>query len=112
VVMNLVVNAFDAVATIDGERVVTVRVTAAGGSVRVAVLDTGKGIALGDVERIFEPFFTRKRHGMGIGLAICKTIVEAHGGKICARNRSESGSFFEVSLPVARATTMAAGGMP
>jgi signal transduction histidine kinase len=65
----------------------------------VAVLDTGNGIASDDVERIFEPFFTRKPDGMGMGLAICRTIVEAHGGRICADNRPDRGAVFELSLP-------------
>ena len=65
----------------------------------LAVLDTGTGIARSELERIFEPFFTRKANGMGMGLAICRNIVEAHGGRIFARNRTERGSAFELRLP-------------
>jgi C4-dicarboxylate-specific signal transduction histidine kinase len=111
VVMNLLVNAFDAVAAVPDDRLVTVRIGAAGGLVRVAVLDTGKGIPAVDLDRVFEPFFTRKPNGMGIGLAICRTIVEAHGGRIVARNRADRGSCFEVSLPAAQGVPATAGGL-
>ncbi len=99
VVMNLLVNAFDAVTGRDGPREVVVRASARDGVVQLAVLDTGKGIPRSDLERIFEPFFSHKPNGMGMGLAICRTIVEAHGGRIFARNRTERGSVFEVDLP-------------
>ena len=99
VVMNLLVNAFDAVSGLAGPRQVTVRASARDASVELAVLDTGKGIARSELERIFEPFFTRKANGMGMGLAICRNIVEAHGGRIFARNRTERGSAFELRLP-------------
>jgi len=99
VVMNLLVNAFDAVTGMADRRDVTVRASARGGDVEVAVLDTGRGIARVDMERIFEPFFTRKPHGMGMGLAICRAIAEAHGGRISGRNRTERGSVFELTLP-------------
>ena len=103
VVMNLLVNAFDALVPIKGERLVTVQIGSNRESVKVAVLDNGTGLRAEDVDRVFEAFFTRKPRGMGIGLAICRTIVEAHGGQIRARNRSEGGSTFEVSLPIAGA---------
>jgi two-component system sensor kinase FixL len=98
VVMNLLVNAFDAV-TGQPARDVTVRASAVDPVVLVSVYDTGPGIPRADLQRVFEPFFTRKPQGMGIGLAICRTIVEAHGGRISARNRTERGSIFELSLP-------------
>jgi len=103
VVMNLLVNAFDAVMGMDGPREVTVRATAKDGFLALSILDTGPGISPGDQERIFEPFFTRKPNGMGMGLSICRTIIEAHGGHIVARNGRERGSVFELSLPAAKA---------
>jgi len=111
VVMNLLVNAFDAVTAVDGPREVKVRARARGELVDVAVLDTGKGIARGDLERVFEPFFTRKPNGMGMGLAISRTIVEAHGGRIAARHRAERGTMFELSLPAAPAAVSTKGGL-
>ncbi|MFL5246330.1 MAG: sensor histidine kinase [Myxococcales bacterium] len=110
VLMNLLVNAFEAVAGIpSGPKQVTVRAYARDGFVEVAVLDSGKGIARNELERIFEPFFTRKPNGMGMGLAICRTIVEAHGGRISADNRSERGAVFELSLPALPAADQSEG---
>src|SRR3954465_8194115 len=110
VLMNLLVNAFEAVAGIpSGPKQVTVRAYARDGFVEVAVLDSGKGIARNALERIFEPFFTRKPNGMGMGLAICRTIVEAHGGRISADNRSERGAVFELSLPALPAADQSEG---
>jgi len=103
VVMNLLVNAFDAVTGVEGPRQVTLRATATDGLVALSILDTGPGISPGDLDRIFEPFFTRKTNGMGMGLSICRTIIEAHGGRIVARNGRERGSVFELSLPAVKA---------
>ena len=103
VVMNLLVNAFDAVMGVDGPREVTLRATATDGFVAISILDTGPGISPGDLDRVFEPFFTRKTNGMGMGLSICRTIIEAHGGRIVARNGGERGSVFELSLPAVNA---------
>jgi signal transduction histidine kinase len=110
VLMNLLVNAFEAVTGIpSGPKQVTVRAYARDGFVEVAVLDSGRGIARNELERIFEPFFTRKPNGMGMGLAICRTIVEAHGGRISADNRSERGAVFELSLPALPAADPSGG---
>ena len=103
VVMNLLVNAFDAVMGVNGPREVTLRATATDGFVAISILDTGPGISPGDLDRVFEPFFTRKTNGMGMGLSICRTIIEAHGGRIVARNGGERGSVFELSLPAVNA---------
>jgi len=103
VVMNLLVNAFDAVTGVEGPREVTLRATATDGLVALSILDTGPGISPGDLDRIFEPFFTRKTNGMGMGLSICRTIIEAHGGRIVARSGRERGSVFELSLPAVKA---------
>jgi C4-dicarboxylate-specific signal transduction histidine kinase len=88
VVMNLVLNAFDSlVATRAPRRHVHVSVEGEpGGSVVVAVADSGDGIAPDRLELIFEPFVTSKRNGIGMGLAICRMIVESHGGRIWAEN--------------------------
>ncbi|HWE22568.1 MAG TPA: ATP-binding protein [Myxococcales bacterium] len=103
VLMNLLVNAFDAVSAVPGPRHVAVRAAARDGVLELSVLDSGGGIARSEVERIFDPFFTRKPNGMGMGLAICRTIAEAHGGRISARNRAERGAVFTLSLPARRA---------
>ncbi len=110
VLMNLLINAFDAVSGQPGPRQVMLRALGRNGAVEMAVLDNGKGIARGDLERIFEPFFTRKPNGMGMGLAICRSIVEAHGGRISARDRTERGAAFELNLPAAAVNGSILGG--
>ncbi|XUM24686.1 ATP-binding protein [Bradyrhizobium oligotrophicum S58] len=57
-------------------------------------------MAAEDVENVFDPFFTTKSHGMGMGLAIVRTIVQAHGGKIFAENQPSGGALFRVRLPI------------
>ncbi|HEX2224995.1 MAG TPA: ATP-binding protein [Thermoanaerobaculia bacterium] len=68
-------------------------------SVEVIVRDSGGGIDLARIERIFEPFYTTKREGLGLGLAITRSIVAAHGGRVWARNADEGGAAFHVLLP-------------
>ncbi len=103
VLLNLVLNGMDA--TADGAkngRLLTVRAgTAKDGSVEVSVSDNGAGIPADKVERLFEPFFTTKPNGMGMGLAISQTIIEAHGGKIWGGNNAGPGAVFKFTLPAA-----------
>jgi signal transduction histidine kinase len=73
-----------------------------GTSAEIRIDDTGPGIAAGDLKKVFDPFFTTKPQGMGIGLAIARTIVEAHHGQISAENRLSGGAFFTIRLPLAR----------
>jgi two-component system, LuxR family, sensor kinase FixL len=103
VLLNLMLNGMDALANIPAtERRVTVRaVTDPKGGVIVSVSDTGPGIPDDKLDRIFEPFFTTKPDGMGMGLSISRTIIEAHGGKIWAENNSLRGAVFKFLLPVA-----------
>jgi C4-dicarboxylate-specific signal transduction histidine kinase len=68
--------------------------------IEVAVADSGPGFPAGDSSRIFEPFFTTKPQGMGLGLAISRSIIEAHGGKLSAENRAEGGARFVFVLPI------------
>lgn len=85
------------------KRQVIVR-TAAGdnGTVKVAVADSGHGISVDRLPKLFEPFFTTKKEGMGMGLSIARTIVEAHHGKIWAENNSEIGATFYFTVPAAK----------
>ena len=101
VLLNYVINGCDAM---DGQavsRLLLVRTRASdGGGIEVAVTDRGTGIPPDDIERIFEPFMTTKARGMGPGLAICRTIVEAHGGKVWAsNNNAERGATLHFALP-------------
>jgi C4-dicarboxylate-specific signal transduction histidine kinase len=102
VLLNLIMNAAEAMTSItDRARMVSVRSASADRhDVVVTVHDTGTGIDEEDRSRIFDAFFTTKPEGMGMGLSICRSIVEAHGGRITALRANPHGSIFEVVLPV------------
>jgi signal transduction histidine kinase len=98
VVYNLVVNAAQASAA---GGAVTVKTRAAGGTVEISVIDRGQGIDPKDLGSIFNPFFTTKPTGVGLGLAIVSKIVDEHGGKITVESEKGRGSVFRVLLPMA-----------
>jgi C4-dicarboxylate-specific signal transduction histidine kinase len=102
VVVNLIMNALDAMASVDGRaRVLQLRTERhQPGGVMVTVQDSGTGIDKKHMDRIFEPFFTTKPHGIGMGLSICRSIVEAHGGRLMASQCHPYGSVFQVILPI------------
>lgn len=104
VLLNLVMNACDAMASAARDyRQLTIRTRRADdGSVCMSVIDCGAGIAPERLDQVFEPFYTTKPHGMGLGLTVCRTIVTAHGGKLWAANNPERGATFHVSLPAAK----------
>ncbi|MBV9877314.1 MAG: hypothetical protein JO025_21475, partial [Verrucomicrobia bacterium] len=84
------------------ERRILVRTEVAGGrEVRVSLSDQGRGISPEGLERIFEPFFTTKKVGTGLGLAVCRTIISAHGGELRAVNNPQRGATFQFTLPAA-----------
>ena len=102
VVLNLVQNAHQAMVTQDGERLVTVRVRAAGATVTLEVLDTGPGIEPESLSRLFDPFFTTKPpgEGSGLGLSVSYGIVTEHKGRLRGENRTDRrGAIFTVELP-------------
>ena len=105
VLLNLILNAADAMNGIDAEaRIVTIRSEADGTDVRLAVVDNGAGIAPEDLKHVFDAFWSTKPGGMGIGLAICQSIVAAHHGRITAANNADGGATFCVSLPARHPT--------
>jgi signal transduction histidine kinase len=93
-------NAIDSLRSAPGRRLVRV-ITENGhpGGLHVSIEDTGSGIRPSDVDQIFKPLFTTKPHGMGMGLAICRSIVESHHGRIWASPAGERGSVFHFTLP-------------
>jgi signal transduction histidine kinase len=104
VLVNLITNAIDSMATEDGQRVLSLRSEVDGsGSVMVSVEDTGEGVEPSTIHRIFNPLFTTKAHGMGMGLAICRSIIEAHGGRLCVTANLPRGAIFHFTLPVVAA---------
>jgi PAS domain S-box-containing protein len=102
VLINLVMNGMDAVAEMPpAQRVVTLRARADGrGFVEVSVADSGAGIKPEHLQKVFDPFFTTKPNGMGMGLSVSHTIIDAHGGKLWAENGAHGGAVFLVTLPV------------
>jgi C4-dicarboxylate-specific signal transduction histidine kinase len=102
VLINLVLNAMDAVAgQPDGRRQITVTLSSMRGTASIEVADTGRGIDGAHLARLFDSFFSTKPSGIGLGLSIVRTIVEAHGGTVQAQNRPSGGAAFRVELPVA-----------
>ena len=101
VLLNLLVNAMDAMnGGVPHESRVSVKTERSDGYGQVEVSDVGHGIAEENLKRLFEPFFTTKPDGMGMGLAISQTIIQAHGGRILAENNPDRGASFKVTLPI------------
>jgi len=99
VVLNLLQNALDAVAA-QGDRKIRLRVVADEMTIRISVTDNGPGLKPEVKEHLFEPFFTTKPNGLGLGLSLSQTIVEAHGGRLSADSGSQGGAVFGFYLPL------------
>jgi len=101
VLLNLAINACAAMNHLASGRALTIRTGLAGQSgVQVSVADIGRGIPPADLERIFQPFVTTKSGGMGMGLAICRSVAESHRGKLWATNNEERGATVQFVLPL------------
>jgi C4-dicarboxylate-specific signal transduction histidine kinase len=102
VILNLVVNAIEATAGVsDRERVVRIATEVSQpGEITLSVEDTGTGIEPSHMDRIFEAFYTTKANGMGMGLSICRSIVEAHDGSLSAMRGEPYGTIFRAALPL------------
>jgi two-component system, LuxR family, sensor kinase FixL len=101
VLLNLALNGCDAMADYkSSERRLLIASQCENGAVRVSVSDSGSGIPREKMEQVFERFFTTKKKGMGLGLSVCRTIINAHHGKIWATNNAGCGATFHFSLPI------------
>ena len=103
VVLNLVLNAVEAMGSVEAggrELMVSTKQTE-GNGVLVAVRDSGPGVDPGHLDRVFEPFYTTKASGVGMGLSICRSIIEAHGGRLWAEANEPLGAVFQFTLPAA-----------
>ena len=104
VVLNLIINAVEAMSSMrEGARelLICTEKSDSNGAL-VAVRDSGPGLDLKSVDRLFEAFYTTKVQGMGIGLAICRSIIQAHGGRLWARANVPCGAIFQFTLPTHR----------
>jgi signal transduction histidine kinase len=103
VLVNLVMNAIESMAAKDEPRILSVKCAVhADDRVTVAVADTGTGIRSADVDQIFNPLFTTKADGMGMGLSICRAIIEAHEGQLWFTPNSPQGAVFQFTLHASR----------
>ena len=101
VLVNLMTNAIDSMATENGERALFIRAEIHDSSyVMLSVEDTGKGVESSAVNRIFNPMFTTKADGMGMGLSICRSIIEAHEGQIWVTAGQGRGAIFHFTVPI------------
>jgi signal transduction histidine kinase len=101
VILNLLVNGIQATSTVvDRARLLQLGSRLDDeGHVLVMVTDSGTGISADVIERLFQPFFTTKRDGMGMGLSICRSIIDAHDGRIWASSKPGEGATFSFTLP-------------
>jgi C4-dicarboxylate-specific signal transduction histidine kinase len=100
VVVNLLVNGIDALEQCGSDRHLTIETCqTTGGDVEVLVADNGCGLPADYEHKIFESFFTTKDHGLGMGLAISRSMVEAHGGRLSAEGNDQGGATFRFTLP-------------
>lgn len=101
VIINLAINAMDAMSEVPtGERTVSISAARKDAFAQISVSDVGPGIPPEKLKEVFEPFFTTKLQGMGMGLSIARTIVEAHGGQLLAKNKASGGATFHVRVPL------------
>jgi signal transduction histidine kinase len=105
VVMNLLMNGIQALSPVTGRRRELRIRSRESDQILVAVEDSGVGIEPENLRRLFDVFFTTKPDGMGVGLSICRSIIEQHGGCIWATRNSGTGSTFQFTLPACRGTT-------
>jgi PAS domain S-box-containing protein len=107
VALNLMLNAFEAMnERPNGKRRVLIRAGRKDDQVLVSVADSGKGILIGETEKIFKPFYTSKPQGLGMGLSICRSIINSHQGRLWVENNPDGGATFCFSLPISAEDTL------
>jgi len=104
VVLNLILNAIEAMGSVEERpRMLSIRTEQRGPeAILVAVHDSGPGVDPEHLKRVFEPFYTTKNSGLGMGLSICRSIIDAHGGRLWADTDGLRGAVFQFTLPRAR----------
>jgi signal transduction histidine kinase len=104
VIINLIINAIEAMSDGKGSRALLISTAQEpSGGVRVSVQDSGPGLDVEGLDRLFDAFYTTKPAGMGMGLSICRSIIEVHGGQIWASRNVGPGATFQCTLPAASA---------
>lgn len=112
VLVNLLMNAVQAMASLERQKILSVNVELAEDSrAKIVIRDNGPGFHEGDISRLFSAFFTTKQNGVGMGLAICRTIIDAHGGSIWATS-STPGATFHIALPSRAGTALCSAANP
>ena len=101
VLLNLMRNAIEAMEVTERRELTIASEMEEDARVWISIVDTGPGIAPEIADRLFQPFVTTKAHGMGVGLSICRSIIEEHGGKLAVEPNPTGGTTFRFSLPVA-----------
>jgi signal transduction histidine kinase len=111
VILNLTLNGAEAMSGVDeGRREMRISTgREASNGVLVSVRDSGPGLDPHSVDRLFEAFYTTKPDGMGMGLAICRSIIKAHGGRLWATANEPRGAVFQFTIPIERNETISAG---
>jgi len=101
VITNLIRNGVDALGGVKRREIVISTRHAGADSIEITIADTGPGLAPEVADKLFQPFVTTKPGGLGIGLSICRSIVDAHGGRLWASDNPDGGMIFHVRLPTA-----------
>jgi C4-dicarboxylate-specific signal transduction histidine kinase len=99
VILNLLLNALDAVEQVDHERLIVARTRQAGNMVELTVSDNGPGVSPQHAAKIFDTFFTTKKSGVGLGLALSRSLAEAQGGRLALAETNDRGATFSFTLP-------------